>query len=255
MNKKELHTINQYQNLRMPTNNIEWMSHYQVLAVASSVNYEWFEKQIKQLIELNLTYQALLKDDPEKKLEQIIKERDIFFEKTGDIFQTIIGFNPIKEYNIEMMWQKLLKKHGRTEVTRRLYAAEIIKIWNYIGKNEECFEQLLKELTSINITKDNIYEIINSWTISDATGRKIAYKKAFLDLENALVNYYKDMNSIESEQILSNIKMDHVVDSLIMSNRFDKSDPNFSKYQFNYLPEIMLIKLCFSQAIQKTYPN
>lgn len=255
MNKNELHTINQYQNLRMPTNNKEWISHYQVLAIASGIKYEWFEKQIKQLIEFNLMYQAVLKDDPEMKLEQIIKERDVFFEKTGDVFQTKLGFNPIQEYSIEKMWQMLLKKHGRTEVTRRMYAAEIIKIWNYIGKNEECFEQLLKELASINITKDNIYAIINSWTISDAAGRKIAYKKAFLNLENALVNYYKDMNSIETEEVLSYIKMEHVVDSLIMSNRFDKSDPNFSKYQFNYLPEIMLIKLCFSQAIQKTYSN
>ena len=252
MDIRELNIKNQYMNTRMPVAQSEWIDHFKILSVAAGVNHEWFASQIKRLIQINLRQQTLEHDDPNNELKEFEEQADAFFKSTGDKFTELFGFNPIEEYDTKKMWTQLLKNHGKTKVVKRVYANEIIEVWNTTKKDPECFNQFLLELENINIDKQTVSRLIKSWIITDEKESAIAYRDAYLDLEKELVSYYKEMHSIDSDEKLKHVKMEHVVDFLILSNRFDQTDPKFSKYQLYYLPDIMIVKLCFSHAIQKT---
>ncbi|HCM1610726.1 TPA: hypothetical protein N2964_000109 [Vibrio parahaemolyticus] len=128
----------------------------------------------------------------------------------------------------------------------------MIKVYNAINRDRELNTAYQAELKAIGVNSDTIKSLLKAWTVKDTKDSAQAYRVAYKQLELELVEHYKRMHSIESQSTLENVKLEHVVDRLIKSHHFDQTDKEFNMYQFHALPDIMLIKLCFSQAINKT---
>ncbi|MCS0328460.1 hypothetical protein ND973_15360 [Vibrio diabolicus] len=252
MNKKELNFLNQYVNVRMPRNASEWTDHYAFLAVASGIDLSIIMKKVKILMNLNVQHQKLLRSDPEKIMKEFEEKRDDVFANASTYFTNMFGFDLTSQYDMQTVWNGLFSKFGKTKIVKRLYADEMIKVYNEIIKDRTLNTAYHTELKAIGVNADTIKSLLKSWTVKDTKESAQAYRVAYKQLESELVEYYKRLYSIDSESTLQNVKLENVVDRLIKSHYFDETDKEFNKYQFHALPDIMLIKLCFSQAINKT---
>ncbi|HHE0414369.1 TPA: hypothetical protein ACN347_004742 [Vibrio parahaemolyticus] len=252
MKKQELNFLNQYVNVRMPRNASEWTDHYAFLAVASGIDVDLIMEKVKILMNLNVQHQKLLRSDPNKIMKEFEENRDVVFDNASTYFNSMFGFDLTSAYDMQTVWNGLFSKFGKTKIVKRLYADEMIKVYNEIIKDRALNTAYHAELQAIGVNADTIKSLLRAWTIKDATESAQAYRVAYKQLELELVEHYKRMHSIESESTLENVKLEHVVDRLIKSHHFDQTDKEFNKYQFHALPDIMLIKLCFSQAINKT---
>ncbi|HHC7173466.1 TPA: hypothetical protein ACN38T_004744 [Vibrio parahaemolyticus] len=252
MNKQELNFLNQYINVRMPRNASEWTDHYAFLAVASGIDLSLIMDKVKILMNLNVQHQKLLRSDPEKIRKEFEAKRDVVFSNASTYFVNMFGFDLTSEYDMQTVWNGLFSKFGKTKIVKRLYADEMIKVYNEVIRDRALNAAYHTELKAIGVNADTIKSILKSWTVKDTKESAQAYRVAYKQLELELVEHYKCMYSIESESTLKNVKLEHVVDRLIKSHHFDQTDKEFNKYQFHALPDIMLIKLCFSQSINKT---
>ncbi|EII3060027.1 hypothetical protein MX824_000089 [Vibrio parahaemolyticus] len=252
MNKQELNFLNQYVNVRMPRNASEWTDHYAFLAVASGIDLSIIMKKVKILMNLNVQHQKLLRSDPEKIMKEFEEKRDDVFANASTYFTNMFGFDLTSQYDMQTVWNGLFSKFGKTKIVKRLYADEMIKVYNEIIKDRTLNTAYHTELKAIGVNADTIKSLLKSWTVKDTKESAQAYRVAYKQLESELVEYYKRLYSIDSESTLQNVKLENVVDRLIKSHYFDETDKEFNKYQFHALPDIMLIKLCFSQAINKT---
>ncbi|MCR9532986.1 hypothetical protein [Vibrio alginolyticus] len=252
MNKQELNFLNQYVNVRMPRNASEWTDHYAFLAVASGVDISLIMEEVKILMNLNVQHQKLLRSDPEKVMKEFESKRDVVFDNASSYFTNMFGFDLTSQYDMQTVWNGLFSKFGNTKIVKRLYADEMIKVYNEIIKDRTLNTAYHTELKAIGVNADTIKSLLKSWTIKDTKESARAYRVAYKQLELELVEHYKRIYSIDTETTLQNVKLENVVDRLIKSHHFDQTDKEFNKYQFHALPDIMLIKLCFSQAINKT---
>ncbi|TOI97463.1 hypothetical protein [Vibrio parahaemolyticus] len=252
MNKQELNFLNQYVNVRMPRNASEWTDHYAFLAVASGIDISLIMDEVKILMNLNVQHQKLLRSDPEKIMKEFEAKRDVVFSDASTYFNSMFGFDLTSAYDMQTVWNGLFSKFGKTKIVKRLYADEMIKVYNEIIKDRTLNTAYHTELKAIGVNADTIKSLLKSWTVKDTKESAQAYRVAYKQLESELVEYYKRLYSIDSESTLQNVKLENVVDRLIKSHHFDETDKEFNKYQFHALPDIMLIKLCFSQAINKT---
>ncbi|MBE4004610.1 hypothetical protein HJ134_02980 [Vibrio parahaemolyticus] len=252
MNKKELNFLNQYVNVRMPRNASEWTDHYAFLAIASGIDLNLIMDKVKILMNLNVQHQKLLRSDPNKIMKEFEENRDVVFDNAAKYFTNMFGFDLTSAYDMQTVWNGLFSKFGKTKIVKHLYADEMIKVYNEIIKDRTLNTAYHTELKAIGVNADTIKSLLKAWTIKDTKDSAQAYRVAYKQLELELVEHYKRLYSIESESTLQNVKLEHVVDRLIKSHHFDETDKDFNKYQFHALPDIMLIKLCFSQAINKT---
>ncbi|HHY0399318.1 TPA: hypothetical protein ACVU38_000664 [Vibrio parahaemolyticus] len=252
MNKQELNFLNQYVNVRMPRNASEWTDHYAFLAVASGVDISLIMEKVKILMNLNVQHQKLLRSDPEKIIKRFEAKRDVVFANASTYFVNMLGFDLTSAYDMQTVWNGLFSKFGKTKIVKHLYADEMIKVYNEIIRDRALNTAYRSELKAIGVNAGTIKSILKAWTVKDTKESAQAYRVAYKQLELELVEHYKRIYSIDTETTLQNVKLENVVDRLIKSHHFDQTDKEFNKYQFHALPDIMIIKLCFSQAINKT---
>ncbi|MEK2215869.1 hypothetical protein WOC36_01110 [Vibrio parahaemolyticus] len=252
MNKQELNFLNQYVNVRMPRNASEWTDHYAFLAIASGIDLNLIMDKVKILMNLNVQHQKLLRNDPDKIMKEFEAKRDVVFANASTYFVNMFGFDLTSAYDMQTVWNGLFSKFGKTKIVKRLYADEMIKVYNEINRDRALNTAYHSELQAIGVNADTIKSLLKAWTVKDTKDSAQAYRVAYKQLELELVEHYKSIYSIDTETTLQNVKLENVVDRLIKSHHFDETDKDFNKYQFHALPDIMLIKLCFSQAINKT---
>ncbi|MGD1464388.1 hypothetical protein [Vibrio harveyi] len=252
---KRLHELNQYKNThRTPTTAQDWVEHYEFLSKVSNVPIDVIMQKVKYLSNVKMQHHRLLNNDPKNQLQEFETKKSEIFKSASNYFIKLFGFDlttDIKNYDMNIVWNSLLNKYGKTKVVKRLYADQVIKVFNEIHKDRAHINAYHAELDAIGVNYDTVIALLKSWNITDAKQSAKAYKEAYIQLESELVMYHNKMYSIETDDTLNRVKIEHVVDRLIKSHRFDKTDENFNKYLFNYQADIMLIKLCFSQAINK----
>lgn len=252
MNKQKLSELVQYLQIKQPSSKEEndRLNHF--ICLASGVKYQSLLKITADFSLLNKQYlQAYASDKDSETTRIALVKRDNFYIKMVRMFNESFGIDLTKseDLTIEEIWKALQKKHSRSVVIKRVFFEEIHNSLTFFLQNDELKEKLMNEFKNVGLKPRSIVALVNTLTTDDKQECSQAYKAAYLVLEEQLQRHYEDVSVLEEGSC--KMRFESLVENLIQLNQFRGVEENFNLRQLYYIPEVMLIKACMSQSLNK----
>ncbi|EJG1071926.1 hypothetical protein C4G49_RS23245 [Vibrio parahaemolyticus] len=252
MNKKQLSDLVQYIHIKQPATKEENDRLNQFICLASGVKYQSLLKITADFSLLNKQYlQAYASDKNSKSTQKALEKRNNFYNKMVDMFIKSFGIDLTKseDLTVEEIWKALQKKHSRSVVIKRVFFEEIHQSLTFFLEHNELKEELMQEFRNVGLKPRSVVALVNALTIDDKPQCSEAYKQAYLVLEEQLQRHFEEVSVLEKGSC--KMRFDSLVENLIQLNQFRGVEENFNLRQLYYIPEVMLIKACMSQALNK----
>ncbi len=252
MNKKQLSDLVQYLHIKQPATKEENDRLNQFICLASGIKYQSLLKITADFSLLNKQYlQAYAADKHSESTRKALEKRDNFYIKMVGMFNKSFGIDLTKseDLTVEEIWKTLQKKHSRSVVIKRVFFEEIHQSLTFFLEHHELKEELMQEFRNVGLKPRSVIALVNALTIDDKTDCSEAYKTAYMTLEEQLQRHFEDVSVLEKGSC--KMRFDSLVENLIQLNQFRGVEENFNLRQLYYIPEVMLIKACMSQALNK----
>lgn len=252
MNKQQLSDLIQYLQIKQPSSKEEndRLNHF--ICLASGVKYQSLLKITADFSLLNKQYlQAYASDKDSEATRIALEKRDNFYIKMVRMFNESFGIDLTKseDLTVEEIWKALQKKHSRSVVIKRVFFEEIHQALTFFLDHDELKEKLMNEFKNIGLKPHSVVALVNTLTTDDKQECSEAYKAAYLVLEEQLQRHYEDVSVLEEGSC--KMRFESLVENLIQLNQFREVEEGFNLRQLYYIPEVMLIKACMSQSLNK----
>lgn len=252
MNKQQLSNLVQYLHIKQPATKEENDRLNQFICLASGVKYQSLLKITANFSMLNKQYlQAYVSDKHSESTKKALEKRDNFYNKMVGMFIKSFGIDltTSEDLTVEEIWKTLQKKHSRSVVIKRIFFEEIHQSLTFFLEHDELKNELMNEFRNVGLKPRSVVALVNALTIDDKAECSEAYKAAYLDLEDQLQRHYEEVSVLEEGSC--KMRFESLVENLIQLNQFRNVEENFNLRQLYYIPEVMLIKACMSQALNK----
>ena len=252
MNKQQLSELIQYLQIKQPSSKEEndRLNHF--ICLASGVKYQSLLKITADFSLLNKQYlQAYASDKDSEATRITLEKRDNFYIKMVRMFNESFGIDLTnsEDLTVEEIWKALQKKHSRSVVIKRVFFEEIHQCLTLFLEHDELKDELINEFRNVGLKPRSVVALVNTLTTDDKQECSKAYKAAYLVLEEQLQRHYEEVSVLES----GSCKMcfESLVENLMQVNQFRGVEEGFNLRQLYYIPEVMLIKACMSQTLNK----
>ncbi|MCK8072441.1 hypothetical protein [Vibrio sp. 1CM23M] len=192
-------------------------------------------------------YSNYLDAQKSKSYTLIISSKNKLLEVSNNLKKEsmrLLGINLLNNHKQDVIYQILSIKFGEMKIVKSLYYKEVLQLTKTVERNSSLNKNFVQCLKEKGIDVSLYTKWLEALEINDAH----AYKSAQEDISEAFVTHFNELT-----QSTHNNLLEAVQSAIPMDYLFGNCHSSFDTDKIFILPDLYIIKVCFSQALVRAY--